>query len=207
MLTPPITPQKKMKNPKVSLIVLAFALIISILCSCTTQKKFNRIASEHKDWAADMCAEAFPLKPSSTTTTTEVKSADNKDWTTTIDSLNKVILEAKTTVKTDTVYSERECNEKLQQQAKTINRLTATVTKLRDAYEPCKPDTLFITTTITVPDSAKVYSLESKLKKEQEKSIKTEGKLDEVSSQRNWAIGILIVAIVLFGALKFIRVV
>jgi hypothetical protein len=196
-----------MKNPKVSLIILVFALVLSMLCSCTTQRKFNRIASEHKDWLSDKCSETFPLKPSSTTTTTEVKSADNKDWTTTIDSLNKVILEAKTTVKTDTIYSERECNEKLQQQAKTIRSLTASLVKLKAGYEPCKPDTVIITTTITVPDSAKVYSLEAKLKKEQEKRIKTEGKLDEVSSQRNWAIGILIVLGLLFAVLKFIRVI
>lgn len=193
-----------MKNLKVNLLAV---IILLIAASCTTQRKFNRIADNHKDWLADKCAEEFPLKPSSTTTVTETKPALNTDWSHTIDSLRNALIQAENSVRIDTIYSKEDCNEKLQQQARSIRSLTASVVQWRERYEKCKPDTVIFTNTITVPDSALVYSLKAKISANDKEIVKLEDDLEEAEKTRNWAIGILAALVLVAGVLKFIRVI
>ena len=187
---------------KTKLLLLSF-----LIASCTTQKSFVKYGTKHKDKASEFCSSMFPLKPSSVTQIEAFIPSENIDWSKTIDSLRNALIGAKSIVKIDTIYSQTECNEKLQQQAKTIEILTSVVAKFQNNYKPCKPDTLKITNTITVPDSAKIYSLEAKLKAEHEKLIKTEANLKSMTNDRNLILLILFSLVLILGILKFARVI
>lgn len=181
-------------------------LLLVTISSCTTRSKFNSIADKHKDWLSDKCSSEFPVKPDTVTSVT-YRPADNINWTGTIDSLNYALLEAKNNVKYDTIYSKEDCNDKLQVQSKTIVKLTATINRLKAAYEPCKPDTVIFTNTITVPDSAALYSAKVKYEKERDARIKAEAESDSYKKDRNWLAVILGGIVLLFGVLKFMRII
>ena len=138
------------------LIVVIAIIGLILISSCTTQKRFNRIADKHQDWLASKCLSDFPIDTTTKTNTVYIK-ADNTDWTDTINSLNEALTKARNTVKTDTIYNEKDCNNLLQAQSRTINKLGVRISNLQANYKKCAPDTLRITKTLTVKDTRELF--------------------------------------------------
>jgi len=138
------------------LIVVIAIIGLILISSCTTQKRFNKIADKHQDWLAKRCLISFPIDTTTKTNTVYIK-ADNTDWTDTINSLNEALTEARNTVKTDTIYNEKDCNDLLQTQRRTINKLGTRISNLQANYKKCAPDTLRITKTLTVKDTRELF--------------------------------------------------
>lgn len=182
-------------------IFLLAAITLILAASCTTKRSFVKYGTKHRDISAQFCSETFPLRPSSTDTIIRYIESDNRNWTTTIDSLNEALITAKNTVKLDTIYSQAECNEKLLSQARTIQSLSSIIKKMRDDYEPCKPDTVLRIVTNVVPDSALVEAKNNVIKERDKELIKVNEVKDNRTAQRNW----LFVAVLILCAIHVLR--
>lgn len=171
---------------KITLVALILSWLLLFTSGCTTKNKFIKYGTNHKDIASELCSELFPLKPSSVVTKKDTVYAENTDYTKVIDSLLKVSENASNAVKTDTIYSEIECNDKLQSQQRTINSLISSLSKLQSDYKPCEPTIITNTIETTIPDSALVYRLQNELKMKDLELAKKEEKIDSLTTQRNW---------------------
>lgn len=174
---------------------LGCLILFAPMCSCTTQDKFNRTADKHKDWLAEKCESTFPIDTTSIETNTDTTEADNIDYSKTIDSLRSIAENALNQVKVDTIYSEKDCNELLQKQARTINNLSKAISTLRANYKPCKPSYITRTITITKESTAKLY----KAQKEVE-DLKEE--LNGEETKTKWLFGLLLISVALIFILK-----
>lgn len=141
---------------KLSLLALVLSWLLLFFSGCDTQKRFSKLADEHKDWLAEECIEHYPAKDS--------------------------LIQGKT----DTVTN-------------TITRTDSVITTVRDTITgktrtiklPCPPcvqatKTVLRTDTIVRVDRAKEAVLINQYKAEHDKLVKTEEKLDNRTTQRNW---------------------
>jgi hypothetical protein len=173
------------------IIGLVFFYFLAITCSgCTTQKRFQVLCVKHPQWLASECTKHFAPKE-----TTEIKQdtvkADNTEHDRLVDSLLKLAQKAPIIV-ADTIYSEKDCNELIRSQDKTIKSLASAIQALKN--KPC--DTAYIRTTVTkkIVDKAREYLLEQ----ERDKALKGKNRAE---MQRNWATGIALALL----ALHFIK--
>lgn len=156
--------------------LLLISLIAIGITSCTTKHKFNRIADKHEDWLSERCSSQYPVK----------------------DSLiqGKTDTIVKESIRVDTVTT----------------TITNTVTGKKEIVKlPCPPCKETIKTvarvdTVIMRDTAKERVLELKYIKEHDALIKAETKLAEAKNTLKWIYMIAGVLVVLFGVLKFMRV-
>lgn len=138
-----------------------------VLSGCMTQNKFNRIASEHKDWLSEQCSEEFPAKdvylPGKTDTVT------------------------KTVVRRDSVIVTRE----VVRDGKTVTEY------VKIPCPECRCEDKIVTRidTIVRLDSAKVYLYQSQANKASEAAKKAIEKADNRTTQRNWLAVALLIAV------------
>lgn len=187
-----------MKLLKYLLIGLLWCAIALAMPGCRTQSKFNKIAAKHPLWLAEACAERFPIDTNTRTNTVYVK-ADNPDLTKEYVELQKVADSLRNKVKTDTIYSEKECNDLLQSQQRKINNLSASIAGFK--YKKCEPDTLFITTTYTVKDNRDLF----KAQKHSRELEKVNDRLEQKNKNKNTAIWILSGICLVLGGLWAVR--
>jgi len=170
-----------MKKLKVNGIL---AILTVLIASCTTQRKFNRIADKHEDWLLTRCIKDYP----------------NKE-TTIIGKTDTIVTEK---LRVDTVTTTV---------VNTVTGKTQVV-KLPCPPCKSKETTLYRTDTVKVRDTRVERQLQliiqqkdAKYAEMKEAKDRAEALAKAYKSDRNWAYGILGVLLLAFGALKFLRVI
>lgn len=147
-------------------LLLAYAAFMMIFLSgCVTERGASRWYDNHPKEDELRCARKFPVDSVKTEKDTVYVQAENKDYTgqirdlnNTIDSLNQVI---STTPDPET---KEDCIKQLNDAKRQIFILKQKSNSLATEYEPCKPDTIKITTTYTVRDRAQEAVLQRQIK-------------------------------------------
>lgn len=168
---------------------LSLLLLPLLLLGCSTQNKFNKIASKHPDWLAEQCAAVYPQSQSATETKTEYVAANNTNYQGKIDSLAAVVDFLRNNGEKEYTAAPDNCKPALAKQNKQIKDLAAALQHWQKMYNECIPDTLKVTNTIKVLDSAKLFLLNKKIKDQGEEIAVLTDQRDTARTQRNWLIG------------------
>lgn len=151
-------------NTKILLPALAGFFILG----CATQKNAESFYAKHPEQLAASCAEKYPVKDSvGATVTDSTAKADNKDFTSSIDSANNAVeslVNAVNNAKKRSVDSVSlacldvvaDYNRQIDQLETKANDLAGQVKHLQANYRPCIPDTVYRTTPVYRENTAKV---------------------------------------------------
>lgn len=178
-----------------TLITIASFYLLLFLVGCSAQNKLERkinkakvVAYENPESFADLCARLFPVKDSVGTPVIKIVKADNKDYSATIDSLTAALNQSESKVLDSTGYR----NE--------ISRLKNQVKKFKDAYKPCLPDTVRISTPIYKENTARVSYLNNKLNSMSiEKALIEQDRDKALNKARNHLNILIVLSAALFG--------
>lgn len=172
-----------------------------ILSGCRTPKeKLHRIIDKHPELGAEFCADEYPVSViDSTTLIDSVRRANNINWQSYIDSLNKVAeSRVNDRVLIDTVSLER-CREEYNKQVENNRGLVSAIKRLKRDYQECKPDTQYIRTTLRVRDTAKEQVLRDSINSLRSDLAKVTNQKETRTKQRNWLFAIVLVVVGYIG--------
>lgn len=143
-----------MKKVKVIFALLA----VSMMLACNTYQKqlnkFNLFADAHTNELAKKCVQYFPVKDSvGAVKVDSTHKAVNQNYESKIDSLQQLAASFQKGLLMDNETSSA-CSQVSAAYQSRVNDLIIQISKLKNAYRPCKPDTVFKTQTIYRTDEA-----------------------------------------------------
>lgn len=164
---------------------MKYLLIFTLfLASCATQKNADKFYNNHPDALAAKCADKFPVRDSTAPVVIDSSHrAENENYQRTIDSLKYQadFLQGEiNNIKPGDVNAETYL--KLQQVQAKADQLNKELTKLKNGYKPCLPDTVYKSTTVYRENTARVASQASTITSQNEQ-IKD---LKKGITWRNW---------------------
>lgn len=181
---------------------LCYAIFWSIVLSgCRTPKeKLTRIIDKHPELGSEFCADEYPVAAiDSTTIIDSVRRANNINWQSYIDSLNKVAeSRVNDRVLIDTVSLDR-CRDEYNKQVETNRGLASAINRLKRDYQECKPDTQYIKTTIKLRDTANEQVLIDSINSILLNLTKVTDQKETRTKQRNWLFAIVLVVVGYIG--------
>ena len=164
---------------KSTLLILLAAVLLS---SCVTKKGARNYFLNNKGEAADFCSTMFPPVETYGRVDTILIEGDNKDYSSTIDSLNDQLSYARGILEMYAKSAPDTCKYLVAIYEKEINSMSERIKALQAKYKPCAPTIREITKTITVVDAALKdvnARLEERLRESEDKS----------SNRLKWIIG------------------
>jgi hypothetical protein len=143
---------------------IAWVLLVSIaLCSCNLHKRLNKsiekaktIAYQNPKSFAEFCKISYPSSDSLGKTVIKYIPADNTNYYSTIDSLTWAINILKEQVNQDTSVRGKYYRGK-------INDLSNALTKLKNSYKPCKPDTVGVSYEVFRKSTSEIQALRNEI--------------------------------------------
>ena len=198
----------------VLLLVIVLITASFLFSGCNTYQKqlnkFNTFADANTAALAAKCVEHFPVKDSvGATHIDSSKKADNKNYQTSIDSLQQLADQLKAQIGKDT-SSGNPCSSVAKSYQTQISGLNAKITDLKNAYKPCKPDTVFSTKEVFRKDEAALTVCANNYNKLRDSLLIVKANLvteKETSSSRAgwiWKLGLALAAVAGVAVLKFI---
>lgn len=173
------------------LIVIAFILFVVAFTGCNSYKKqltkSTAFFNQYPNALAPICAKAFPVKDSIGATKIDSShKAVNINYQGKIDSIQAVADALINNLNKDTVKT-NPCATYAKNYEKTIAVLRNQVATLQTIYKPCKPDTIFKTSTVYRTDVAALTVSNNNYKTERDSVLILKKQLsDETDTAHSW---------------------
>lgn len=200
-------PRKKPTNV-IPLLLIAAGMLC--LAGCVSQKGAVKYLDKHPELSAQYCAEKYPVKDSvGAVVVDSTRHAENIDYSFAIDSLVQVAQSATDQRSKDSLLSaasHKQCKDIVSIQSGRIWDLLLEINRLRSAYKPCRPDTVFQTQNIYRENTAKVQVLENQLRKSQKDNAVLQAENKHLKSQLNKLTLWFIILASVFGLAIFLRI-
>jgi hypothetical protein len=170
--------------------ILAWLIIVALflfgLTGCLTEKNLPKHNDKFPSAAAEYAHKKFPLKDSAGRIDTTYIKADNKDYSSLIDSINNVIDSINTdwtnAIDSSTTAVSEALLKKIIDGKKEIEGLKGVIARLRNEYRPCKPDTIKLASNNYWIDGSAITMYEQ----EKQKVATVTGELQKTKDKLNW---------------------
>lgn len=207
---------QKLKSGRQTAAIIVLLVLLLILMSwltgCMTAKNLPKHNDKFPLAAANYAAKKFPYKDSVGEVLFDTSSVQNIDHSILIDSLQKAIDSLNDHWASDidgaTGQVAESLLQKIDQGKKEIAGLKQIITKLREQYQPCAPDTVYKERTVFKKEGPELKAAQLNYQSEKTSREKSDAERKDWASKakiRFWIIVSLILLIVAFAAAKIAK--